>query len=417
MVSMVDPRQYEEIVNSEGESKAVGLAKLRDWTRHLLQDKKATPEQFSIRGLGLACGLIDPYHESESLQEGFAMARSTERVRPEKLFHESNPGLHTNAFQVIVGDLISTKVIEGYNMDSDGMIGERLVMTQNVKMRNTKIAGFTAIGGPTEVKEGQPYDETGFEEKYVTTREAKKGRIVSLNEELILMDQTGEIMRRAMGLGMATRQERERTIIRGVIDADSSTSPVYRPTGTGETLYNTDGSNYNYIGSGNTTSSSFATASALQDWTDIDLIRLYRATEVKDDRIDGTARAIAGLNSGCILLVPEALRGKADYIYNATEIRSDATNERTKLAGNPIRSVVSEVLSSPFIDEVNAADYFLGKFNRQFVWTEIWPVQTFTQGGDSEAAFERDTTFRYKVRYYGGISATDSIWVTKIDGA
>ena len=36
---------------------------------------------------------------------------------------------------------------------------------------------------------------------------------------------------------------------------------------------------------------------------------------------------------------------------------------------------------------------------------------------DSEAAFERDVVFRYKVRYFGGISALDSRWVTKIDGA
>jgi hypothetical protein len=51
------------------------------------------------------------------------------------------------------------------------------------------------------------------------------------------------------------------------------------------------------------------------------------------------------------------------------------------------------------------------------VWTEIYPVQTFTQGRDSESMFARDVAYRIKVRYFGGMSARDSIYVTKVDGA
>ena len=58
----------------------------------------------------------------------------------------------------------------------------------------------------------------------------------------------------------------------------------------------------------------------------------------------------------------------------------------------------------------------VGDFRRQFVWTEIWPVQTFLQKTDSEAAFERDVVLRVKARYYGGISAVDTVFVTKVDG-
>ena len=47
----------------------------------------------------------------------------------------------------------------------------------------------------------------------------------------------------------------------------------------------------------------------------------------------------------------------------------------------------------------------------------IWPVQTFLQQGDSEAAFDRDVVLRVKARYYGGISAVDSVFVTKVTGA
>ena len=103
---------------------------------------------------------------------------------------------------------------------------------------------------------------------------------------------------------------------------------------------------------------------------------------------------------------------------HATEITVTTADGEMRLA-NPIHGMV-EVLSSPFIDEQGGAalsDWYLGDFRRQFVWTEIWPVQTYLQRSDSESAFERDVVLRVKARYYGGISAVDTLFVTKVDGA
>jgi hypothetical protein len=329
---------------------------------------------------------------------------------------ESGPGLNSNLFQVVTGELIGRKVIEGYE-DTSGFIGDKLVTVLSSRVRNQKIAGFTALAGPTEVHEGHPYEESQFDEKYVTTAESKQGRILSIQEELIAFDQTGEINRRAMALGYSLRQERERAIVRGVTDADSGFGKyVYRPNGTGRVLYNSNGSNQNWIGSGNTTSTGFNAAVPLSDWKDIEKGLQYRATEVKDDRVDGTRRPIVMPVKH--LLVPESLRGTALSIVNATEVRGTSGDQETILA-NPIQGLV-EVLSSPFIDEQGgeaAHDWYLGDFSRQFVWTEIWPVQTFLQRSESEAAFERDVVLRVKVRYFGGISAVDSVYVTKVDGA
>jgi hypothetical protein len=44
-------------------------------------------------------------------------------------------------------------------------------------------------------------------------------------------------------------------------------------------------------------------------------------------------------------------------------------------------------------------------------------VQTFLQRSESEAAFERDVVLRVKARYFGGISAIDTLYVTKVTGA
>jgi hypothetical protein len=217
-------------------------------------------------------------------------------------------------------------------------------------------------------------------------------------------------------LGFYLRQERERTIVRGVTDADASSKPVYRPKGAGTALYATTGANRNWVGAGNTTSTTFNAAVPLVDWTDIETALHYRATEVKDDRIDGTARPLVMPVKH--VLVPEKLRGTALSILNSTEIRVTTDDTETQFA-NPVRGL-AEVLSSPFIDEQGGQainDWYIGDFRRQFVWTEIWPVQTFLQRAESESAFERDVVLRVKARYYGGISAVDTVFVTKVDGA
>ena len=117
------------------------------------------------------------------------------------------------------------------------------------------------------------------------------------------------------------------------------------------------------------------------------------------------------------MLVPEALRGTARSIVNSTEVALVNEDGETRVA-NPVHNML-EVLSSPFIDEQGgaaASSWYLGDFKRQFIWTEIWPVQTFLQRAESSSAFDRDVVLRVKARYFGGISAVDTAFVTKVTG-
>lgn len=399
------------------EGGADGCKRLLQFVRQGLNEKKFTAEQISLRNVGLVMGAIDAYDESGSFRRGVAQSRSTEVYTPEQLFVESNPGLYSNAFQIVTTELISNQVIAGYESMAAMGIADELCTTMTVTRRATKVAGFTSLAGPLEVQEGHPYPESGFDEKSVTTLESKKGRILSLNEELILFDQTGEIARRARMMGEYLRQERDRTIVRGVQDADATARYVYRPSGVAELLYATDASNKNYIGSGGLTG--YNAAVALQDWTDLEHVAIFRATQVKDDRVDGTPLPLMGLNGPQnILLVPETLAFTADHIVGGTENQSNTDSAvREARFQSRTRAMVGKILSSPFIDEVNTADWYYGDFKRQFLWTEVYGPQTFMQGSDSEASFERDVAMRIKVRYYGGLSATDTVYVTKVKGA
>ncbi len=379
----------------------------------LLNEKKLSPDDFSYTELADACGVLPKLRSLQESSRAFDTATTPGAVNA--LLQESNPGVSSHLFQVVTGELIGRKVIEGYEDDA-GFIGDKLVNVIPSRLRNSRIAGFRALAGPTEVSEGHSYEESSFQEKFVTTQESKQGRILSINEELIAFDQTGEINRRAMALGYYLRQERERTIVRAVTDADAANGKhIYRPSGTGQDLYAANGSNRNYVGTNNTTSPDFDSAIPLEDWTDIEEVLHYRATQVKDDRIDGDQRPI--VVPARQLLVPESLRGTARSIVNSTEVNVVTGDAETRLA-NPVHNML-EVLSSPFVDEQGgtaAKDWYIGDFKRQFVWTEIWPVQTFLQRSESAAAFDRDVVLRVKARYFGGISAVDTVFVTKVQG-
>ena len=399
---------------------SLGPAAFYEKTRELLTAGTLSPDDFSLRRLAEACGLFGGAGD-RGVADGLAALREAAAGPtggPDRstaaLLAEQAPGARTDLFRVVTAELLARKVAEGYDAAA-GLIGDSLVTVVKATGRGAKIAGFTATAGPVEVPEGHDYEESTFAEKFVTSEESKNGRILSVTEELIAFDQTGEVFRRALRLGEGLRQERERTIVRAVADAEPG-KPVYRPNGVGEALYAADGSNRNLIGPANATSPDHADAVPLADWAALDAARAYRATEVLDDRVDGERRPV--LAPATQVLVPESLAGTARGIVEATEIRRTAADGTVAVSGNPHRRL--EVLSSPFLDELGAAgrrDWYLGDFKKQFVWTEVWPVQTFLQRSDGPAAFERDVALRVKARYFGGVSATDTAFVTKVIGA
>lgn len=416
-MSKLNPSIWANIVKESG-SKVEGAKNCVKFLRHGLDEKKFSLEQVGLRGVAAALGLVDPSMPDASFRRLAAGQRSGDYYSEQAIYTESNPGIMTDAFHVMTNELVSRAMIEGYNT-LGGFIADELVTMQSETQPNSKISGITHLGGGKIIDENMPYPETDFNEKWVQAKEYKWGNMISLTEELVFMDRTGEIVRRAREVGNGLREAWEEYVIDSVLDQNPSTDPVYRPLGVGETLYNTDGSNYNYIGVGNTTSSSFNAAVALGTWQDFESILHYRATEVKDDRIDGDPKPISGLNGpNNLLVVPWALRGTAlsltGTVSNDQAITSGSAVD-TAYYRNPTTSFIGRVITSPHVP--GTADYWYGDFKKQFVATELWPLQTFSQGANSESAFERDVVLRYKARFWRGVSARDTKLVTKVDGA
>lgn len=355
--------------------------------------ERARPEDFSLRALWE--GLVGSVEETL----GFAADQMGYIELPVR------EAVTSSAFPSAVGQLISAKVIEGY--DSPGFIGDELVTVMPSKLRGERMVGFTSLQGPKVIEEGEAYQDSTFGEKFVLTTETKRGRILSVTEEAVFFDQTGQVLMRASALGNQVRQNREKRIIRGIADV-ASTERIYRPAGTAGQLY-TAGNN-----------SLLATATPLVDWTDIQEALAYYALNQRDDREpDDTGGTEPIVWMPTHIVTAMELAGSAARIVNAVEDRLNniITAGVARMLVPGIRAV-----ASPFLDAAqgadqwdDASDWLIGDFKRQFIYKEIWPLQTFRAPAQNEEDFSRDVTARFKVREYGDVNATDHRWVVKVN--
>jgi hypothetical protein len=205
---------------------SMGPRRFYECLQNLLESKELKPDDFSIRQLWEAC--VGP--TAQTLPTLAARQRVYVSEIDQLGDNLSEADLGINLFQTVTGAVIARRVMDAY--DQTAGIGDQLVTIERSSVRNERIPGFTALQGPKEVKEGSPYEESSFGDKYVSTVESKKGRLLSITEEAVHFDQTNELLRRAARLGEATRMEREKTIVRGVADADYNATTgtgVYRP--------------------------------------------------------------------------------------------------------------------------------------------------------------------------------------------
>lgn len=402
----------EEIRNLVKEHGAEGYLKVQKALlegRELPNGKKlppVRPEAFSVRALWE--GLVGDCEQTL----GFVQDRLGYVEMPQ-LFTEA---VGTGAFSSAIGQLIASQVIDGYNSNAAAFIGDRLVQTVPSKLRGERFVGFTSLQGPKVVEEHASYEDSTIADKYVGTRETKRGRLLSITEEAVYFDQTGQLLARASMLGEVARQERERRIVRAVIDADSGEA-VYQPSGSGTQLY---ASGNNNLTTGNR---------PLVDWTDIQEVMAFHATNVTDDRETDDALAaqpIAWMPRQ--ILVAVEIAGNAARIVSATRVGTEpgSTSTAAMETANPLRmlGINLEVLVSAFIDNAtdgdqwdDASDWLIGDFPKQFKYKEIWPLQTFRAPPQNEEQFERDIVARFKVREYGDVVCTDTRHVVKVNAA
>ena len=289
--------------------------------------------------------------------------------------------ISSTAFAKATGALINQMVIDGYGIQ--GLIGDQLVTTIPSRLKTETIVGINALDTPEIVPEGSPYPDSSTAEKYVTIPNVKRGRIITLTEETILFDQTGQILNRAFRLGEKTALEREKLIVRACVELDSN---IYRPSGSAATLYDNSTNSNLAASSGFGTSALNTVVNKLREFTD----------ENSDPII---------VPFPWQLLVPSELMPNAESMFGAEHDPDTAENELNVHRGK------YQPLTSPFL--TSSTDWWLGNFKRQFVYTEIWPIQTMSRPAGTDADFEKDIRYAHKVRMYGGVGAVDTKYVVE----
>ena len=336
------------VIESHGEDGAIEIIEAA------IASKKLRPEDFSIKEIWEACT------GGANVQEAVA----------------------SSSFPKVTGALINAKIIAAY--DGVRTIGDKLVQTIGSNMQIETFAGFSDVETPEEVGEGDEYKDSSLSEKYVTAQNKKYGRMISITEETIFFDKTGQIMNRAMRIGQKAAQYKERLILRGVMDLDTL---VYRPSGVPTAFYSAG--NRNLI-----TSNSFGESG-------LTAVRV-RAASMKDDSIGVSDDDYILIDlDNTQVIVPADLEVQAWELANSMLTPEGAENAANFYKGR------FQVLTSPYVGAQSATTWYWGDFKQDFAWVEVWPLQVLTQRPGHEDEFKSDIKARVKVRMYGSAAALD----------
>lgn len=289
----------------------------------------------------------------------------------------------------VTGSLIHSKIIDGYNQLD--LIGDRLVTVVPSKVKTQTVAGFTDTEGVEEVAEHEPYPYSGFEDKFVTIKNKKFGRLIDITEEAIMMDQTHQVLDRARKLGRSAALLREKTILQAVQDVNSE---AYWPSNTATALYSAN--NANLASTNPFNAAGLAAVKKL-------------AHQMKGDGNDPDYVAV--ILSGQQILVPVDLEEEAWELAHSTGHPETAERADNYWKGQ------FEVLSSPYITEQSSTTWYWGNFKENFWLTDVWPLQTFSARPGNLQEIERDIRFIFKTRLYFGVGAVDYRYVFKSTAA
>lgn len=309
-------------------------------------------------------------------------------------------------FPTLTATLVEKKVIQSFK-NFPG-IGDQLVTPFPSTLEVSKIPGADLTSNMRDIEPGMPYHhDADITEKWVQIEGKKRGDILDITEEAILHDQTGLILREAGRFGQQAAIDREKKIIYTIQDATVNNVNYYAfyPSGTRVALYSgTVAGTHPY---------SNLIDHALQHWTDLDHAKTQFTTmrDVQGEPIWVEPK---------ILLVPKALETVAKRLINNTLLPAARVGQTvvgdSQMEANPFAKSYT-ILSSPYLDIVSTAYWYLGDFKQQFLEKVVYPLQVLTRRDRlNDAAWERDIVAQYKVRYWEQPGAVDYKYVVKSRG-
>lgn len=312
--------------------------------------------------------------------------------------------INTSAFPTFASTVLHRDIIREYEAQTQSY--DSLVSESDARLTTReKIGGFEAMDNEPQMREeAMAYEETSFGEKYWEVKMADFGRMLSITRETIYEDHTSEVMRRARNIGRAAGQHKARMIVqtieclpRTAFKESSFEGAIYKGTSLSQgEMYSTDHSAIDGVENDN-----IATSNALSDYTNID-----NAMQLFSSMVDEGGNKINIVPN--VLLVPRDLAITAYNIMNTTTYMvggSDSTDGLQPTL-NPIRALGNfNVIDSIYLD--TSTDWYLGKFDDQLKWLNVFAPATASQGATSDLAFTNQIVARFRFSYHGGVGHSD----------
>jgi len=377
-------RRLQELREADGDKKFTAQMV------NFINEGKIPTHEFSLLGLWEACG-----------RPRLAPDRQVYSGKITEDDVELEEALDSSIFPKITGALINKIVQEAYTLEYG--VGDSLVRVLPSSLKEETLVGFSEDMELKEVGEGMDYEESSIGEKYHKVKNRKFGRLISLTEEMVKFDQTGQMILRAQRIGEAARYKHEEIILTAVLGlTNTGEYAAWRPAGTAATLYS------------NTSTDPYSSATldnlivdTLVDETDLDaaITNFAGFTDEKGKYIHVEPK---------VLLTARALEGVAAKI-----LRSGQSVQLTIPAGTTsIWSGRVAPKSTSWIDNKKGSAYWwIGDFVKQFVLTQVFPLQVMQAKAGNEKEFERDIIYRWKARLMEGCGAVTNRFVIESTGA
>lgn len=368
-----------------------------------IKEGKITLDNVSVKGL--AQSLLG-YQAVELWNEAARMPAIS-------LYKEANGGAgDVSAFSNITGQLLITHLMKSFEIASSPLARAIPVTSSNLlyekwpQLSNIKEVG-EAIGT------GMPYPEARFEEQWVTTpNTVKYGQILSISQEEIFFDLTGQMKRKADMLGARIAQGRDDVILGGFTGgASGTTTSTYVYKGT---------SYYNWYASGDSGPwTNKLAANPLVDYTAI-----QKAEKLLDMMTDPVTSELLdwGSEDYTLICMPQK-KFDARRILNTTAVTTiypGYTSTSNPAAPGNVQMATANPINVPGLisndkrlynkvytdlaasSSTNAPEHwFYGNLAAACTWMENFPLRSVVAPPQSITQFERDIDIRVKVSYRG----------------
>ena len=336
--------------------------------KEMLKDEKIKADDFSVKELWESC--VD-YESKHSKGNSF--------------FTDVHEAVSSDMFPVITGEIINSKIISTY--DNTANIGDKITTVVPSKMEKETYAGFDSSEGPLEVQQGAEYEDSTIGEKYTTVRHQKFGRLISVTEEMVYFDKTAQIMMMAARIGEKARGFKEQKIVKALMDLDSY--KFYNPSDVETDVYSSGNSNLN-------SSCPFGEAGVKENWKSM--------TNQTDEEGDPLAADISRIQ----VVVPIDLYAEGLQMSESLLVPEGNENAKNIMKGH------LEILTSYWVGADSTTTWYASpNFSKGLIWSEVWPLETFTMREGNEFQFRRDIKYTGKVRFYGNPCWLDFRWAYK----